>query len=94
MSETTETEKVGRENPRKVREGVVLSASMDKTLVVGVSDRVRHRRYDKTVLRTRKLYAHDPGSGAKVGDLVRIAETRPMSKLKRWRVVEIIEQAR
>lgn len=94
MSETTATGQVGRENPRKVREGIVLSTSMDKTVVVGVSDRVRHRRYDKTVLRTRKLYAHDPGSGAKVGDRIRVQETRPLSKLKRWRVVEIIEQAR
>ncbi len=85
---------VGRENARKVREGLVLSAKMDKTVIVGVSDRVRHRRYDKTVLRTRKLYAHDEGTGAKVGDRVRIQETRPLSKLKRWRIVEILEQAR
>jgi len=94
MSETTSTEPTKRENPRKVREGIVLSTSMDKTVVVGVSDRVRHRRYDKIVLRTRKLYAHDIGSGAKVGDRVRVQETRPLSKLKRWRVVDIIEQAR
>ena len=94
MSDATPTEQTKRENPRKIREGIVLSTSMDKTVVVGVSDRVRHRRYDKTVLRTRKLYAHDVGSGAKVGDRVRVQETRPLSKLKRWRVVEILEQAR
>ena len=93
MSETSNTE-TKRANPRKVREGIVLSTAMDKTVVVGVSDRVRHPRYDKTVLRTRKLYAHDTGSGAKVGDRVRVQETRPLSKLKRWRVVEIVEQAR
>ena len=84
----------GRENARKIREGLVLSAKMDKTVIVGVSDRVRHRRYDKTILRTRKFYAHDEGTGAKVGDRVRIQETRPLSKLKRWRIVEILEQAR
>ena len=94
MSETTSTEETKRENPRKIREGIVLSTSMDKTVVVGVSDRVRHRRYDKTVLRTRKLYAHDTGSGAKVGDRVRVQETRPLSKLKRWRLLEVLERAR
>jgi len=92
--ETASNVEAGRENGRKVREGLVLSAKMDKTVIVGVSDRVRHRRYDKTILRTRKFYAHDEGTGAKVGDRVRIQETRPLSKLKRWRIVEILEQAR
>lgn len=98
MAETTEAGKTDvettRVNARKVREGIVVSTKMDKTVVVAVSDRVRHARYDKTVLRTRKLYAHDIGSGAKVGDRVKVQETRPLSKLKRWRVVEITERAR
>jgi small subunit ribosomal protein S17 len=79
---------------RKVREGVVVSAAMDKTAVVTVSDRVRHRRYDKTVQRNTKLYVHDEENSANAGDLVRIAETRPLSKKKRWRLVEILERAR
>jgi small subunit ribosomal protein S17 len=83
-----------RVNRRKVREGTVTSAKMDKTVVVAVSDRVRHRRYGKTLQRTRKLYAHDEQNDAREGDKVRIAETRPMSHLKRWRVVEVLERAR
>ena len=79
---------------RKVREGLVVSSKMDKTVVVAVTDRVRHRRYGKTMQRTRKLYAHDEANEAKAGDRVRIAETRPMSRLKRWRVVEVLERAR
>jgi small subunit ribosomal protein S17 len=83
-----------RPNRRKVREGTVVSAKMDKTLVVAVTDRVRHRRYGKTLQRTRKLYAHDDSNDAREGDRVRIAETRPLSKLKRWRLVEVLERAR
>ena len=83
-----------RENPRKVREGVVVSTSMDKTAVVESVDRVRHRRYAKTVQRNNKLFAHDENNEANVGDRVRIQETRPLSKKKRWRLVEIIERAR
>ena len=83
-----------RENPRKVREGVVVSNSMDKTAVVEAIDRVRHRRYAKTVQRSRKLFAHDEDNDANVGDRVRIEETRPMSKRKRWRLVEVVERAR
>jgi small subunit ribosomal protein S17 len=79
---------------RKVREGVVVSAKMDKTVVVGVTDFVRHRRYGKTLQRTNKLYAHDEANEAREGDRVRIAETRPLSKQKRWRVVEVLERAR
>jgi small subunit ribosomal protein S17 len=89
--ETTETE---ARAPRKVREGVVVSDRMDKTCVVAVVDRVRHPRYAKFVLRTKKLYAHDEANDAKLGDKVRLMETRPTSKLKRWRVVEILERAR
>lgn len=83
-----------RENPRKVREGIVVSTGMDKTAVVESVDRVRHRRYAKTVQRNAKLFAHDENNDANVGDLVRIQETRPLSKKKRWRLVEIIERAR
>ena len=83
-----------RPNRRKIREGLVTSASMDKTVVVAVIERVRHRRYAKTVQRTRKLHAHAPENDVRVGDRVRVQETRPLSKLKRWRVVEILERAR
>ncbi len=83
-----------RGNSRKVREGLVLSAKMDKTVIVGVTDRVRHRRYGKTMQRTRRFYAHDEANDAREGDRVRIAETRPLSRLKRWRLVEVLERAR
>jgi small subunit ribosomal protein S17 len=83
-----------RANRRKVREGTVVSNSMEKTVVVAVVERVRHPRYAKTVQRTKRLYAHDEASTAGVGDRVRLAETRPLSKLKRWRVVEVLERAR
>ena len=83
-----------RRNPRKVREGLVVSSKMDKTVVVAVTDRVRHRRYGKTLQRTRKLYAHDETNDAHEGDRVRLAETRPLSRTKRWRVVEVLERAR
>ena len=92
MSTDTDTET--RANPRKVREGIVASTSMDKTLVVVATDRVRHRRYNKTVQRDKRLYVHDENNDANVGDLVRVAEIRPMSKTKRWRLVEILERSR
>jgi len=79
---------------RKVREGTVLSTKMDKTVVVAVVDRVQHRRYRKTLARTSRLYAHDEANDAREGDRVRLMETRPLSKQKRWRVVEILERAR
>jgi small subunit ribosomal protein S17 len=79
---------------RKVREGQVVSAGMEKTIVVTVIDRVRHGRYSKTVQRTTRFYAHDELNDAKVGDRVTIMETRPLSKLKRWRLVEVLERAR
>ena len=79
---------------RKVREGVVISNKMDKTAVVAVVDRVRHAKYAKFVNRTKKLYAHDEANDVNVGDRVRVMETRPSSKLKRWRVVEVIERAK
>ncbi len=97
MSDTTNTtDTTGgvRPNARKIREGVVKSTSMDKTIVVRVVDRVRHPRYDKTMQRTGQLYAHDATNDARVGDRVRVQETRPLSKLKRWRLVEILDRAR
>ncbi len=83
-----------RSNPRKVREGLVISSAMDKTAVVAVTDRVRHPRYDKTVQRTTKLFVHDETNDLNVGDRVRVQETRPLSKNKRWRVVDVLERAR
>jgi small subunit ribosomal protein S17 len=79
---------------RKVREGLVASSAMDKTLVVQVTERVRHPRYRKTVQRTKRFYVHDEANAAGVGDRVLVAETRPLSKLKRWRLVEVLERAR
>ena len=84
----------GRPNRRKVREGVVVSDAMQSTVVVAVVERVRHPRYGKTVQRTKKLYVHDQENAAKVGDRVRVVETRPLSKLKRWRLAEVLERAR
>ena len=90
MPETTNE----RHNPRKLREGLVVSTKMDKTVVVAVVDRVRHRRYGKTLQRTRRLYAHDEVNDAREGDRVRVQETRPQSRQKRWRVVEVLERAK
>jgi small subunit ribosomal protein S17 len=83
-----------RGNARKVREGIAVSVKMDKTVVVAVIDRVRHPRYRKTLQRTKRLYAHDPANDVREGDRVRIQETRPLSKQKRWRIVEVLERAR
>jgi small subunit ribosomal protein S17 len=83
-----------RLNRRKVREGIVVSDAMASTIVVAVVDRVRHPKYGKTVQRTKKLYVHDAEDTAKRGDRVRVAETRPFSKLKRWRLTEVVERAR
>lgn len=90
MSEATTEER----NARKVREGVVVSSKMDKTAVIAVVERVRHPKYAKFVLRTKKLYAHDETNDVQVGDRVRVMETRPLSKNKRWRVVEVVERAK
>lgn len=78
---------------RKVREGLVVSDEMVATVVVAVTERVRHPRYGKIVQRTRRLYAHDD-KDARTGDRVRVMETRPLSKTKRWRVTDVIERAR
>lgn len=83
-----------RPNQRKVREGLIVSASMTNTVVVAVIERVRHPRYAKTVQRTKRFYADDPSNELRVGDRVRMQETRPISKLKRWRVIEVLERAK
>jgi len=77
---------------RKIRVGEVLSTNMDKTIVVGVDRKFRHPLYKKVVVRRKKFYAHDEKNETNVGDKVKIAETRPLSKLKHWRLVEIVEK--
>lgn len=94
MSDQATNDTATRENARKVREGIVVSDKMDKTAVVETIDRVRHRRYAKTVQRNKKLHVHDEENTLNVGDRVRVQETRPMSKNKRWRLVEILERAK
>lgn len=94
MADQAATDEGTRANPRKIREGTVVSTSMDKTAVVAVTDRVRHPRYNKTVQRTNKLYVHDESNDLNVGDRVRVQETRPLSKLKRWRLLDVVERAR
>jgi small subunit ribosomal protein S17 len=79
---------------RKIREGLVVSDKMDKTVVVAVEDRVKHALYGKIIRRTTKYKAHDEANACGVGDRVRLMETRPMSATKRWRVVEILEKAK
>ena len=81
-------------NARKVRTGTVVSDKMQKTVVVAIDRRVAHPVYGKMVTRTKRVKAHDEENSAKTGDTVRIMETRPLSKDKRWRVVEIVERAR
>ena len=93
QAQRNESEAVQR-NSRKTRVGMVVSDKMQKTVVVSIERRVQHPVYGKMVRRTKKLKAHDEENQAKTGDTVRIMETRPLSKDKRWRVVEIIERAR
>jgi len=81
-------------NLRKTRVGVVVSDKMDKTIVVAIKDNVKHPLYNKIVKKTYKLKAHDEKNDAKIGDTVRVMETRPLSKDKRWRLVEIMERAK
>jgi small subunit ribosomal protein S17 len=109
MTDTTEATETTTETPetvetaagagperaaRKVREGTVVSNAMDKTAVVAVVDRVRHAKYNKFILRTKKLYAHDETNDVNVGDKVRVMETRPLSKNKRWRITDVLERAK
>lgn len=81
-------------NLRKTRTGKVVSDKMDKTVVVAVQDNVRHPLYNKIVKKTYKLKAHDENNECKIGDTVRVMETRPLSRDKRWRLVEIVERAK
>jgi small subunit ribosomal protein S17 len=90
MSEQVRQERTNR----KVRTGVVVSEKMDKTVLVQIDRKVRHPLYQKTVRRSNKLAAHDESNDAHVGDTVRVMETRPLSKTKRWRVVEVVERAK
>ena len=92
MSETNET--AVERNRRKVREGLVVSDKMDKTVVVAVEDRVKHPLYGKVLRRQSKLKAHDEQNACGIGDRVLLMETRPLSATKRWRVVEILEKAK
>ena len=91
---STEASEQARRHVRKAREGVVVSSKPDKTVVVAVIERVRHPKYNKFVLQTKKLYAHDEANDVNVGDKVRVMETRPLSKLKRWRVTDVLERAK
>lgn len=93
MSEQTAGQKAER-NYRKVREGLVVSDKMDKTVVVSVEDRVKHALYGKVMRRTSKLKAHDEQNECGIGDRVLLMETRPLSATKRWRVVQILEKAK
>lgn len=79
---------------RKIRTGIVVSDARDKTVTVEIVDSVRHKIYQKTMKSTKKLQVHDETNDAHVGDTVKVMETRPLSKTKRWRVVEIVERAR
>jgi small subunit ribosomal protein S17 len=93
MAAQSEVETAER-NRRKVREGLVVSDKMDKTIVVEVEDRVKHPLYGKVLRRTSKLKAHDEQNTAGIGDRVLLMETRPLSATKRWRLVEVIEKAK
>ena len=93
MTESTATNQRPR-GRRKVREGIVVSDKMDKTVVVQIEDRVKHPLYGKVMRRTSKLKAHDEHNACAVGDRVSLMETRPLSATKRWRVVEILEKAK
>jgi small subunit ribosomal protein S17 len=90
MSENTDTTRA----QRKVREGLVVSDKMDKTVIVEVEDRVKHALYGKVLRRTRKLQVHDEQNACGIGDRVSMMETRPLSATKRWRIVEILEKAK
>jgi small subunit ribosomal protein S17 len=88
------SEQTAARNARKVREGLVVSDKMDKTVVVSVEDRVKHAMYGKVMRRTSKYKAHDENNECGIGDRVLLMETRPLSATKRWRVVEILEKAK
>ena len=93
MAEETTTQPEAKRGHRKERVGEVVANKMAKTIVVRVERRFAHARYNKVVTGYKKLYAHDEKGDAKVGDRVRIEETRPLSKIKRWRLVEVVEKS-
>ncbi len=93
-STSEQTAESSARNDRKVREGLVVSDKMDKTVVVSVEDRRKHARYGKVMRQTARLKAHDENNECGVGDRVQIMETRPLSATKRWRVVSILEKAK
>ena len=94
MSEQTEMQTTEERNARATRQGVVESAKMDKTIVVRVTRRVRHPLYERFIKVSTKLHVHDEENTAREGDVVRVMGTRPLSKLKRWRLVEVVERAK
>jgi small subunit ribosomal protein S17 len=94
MAETQQTSAAKARLARKIRTGIVTSDKMDKTVVVTIERRVPHPQYGKMMTLTKSVKAHDEENSAKMGDTVRVMETRPLSKTKRWRVVEIVERAR
>jgi small subunit ribosomal protein S17 len=94
MAEATDAAEAAPRGARKVREGIVVSTAMEKTAVVKVTTRKPHPLYKKTMVRSTRLYAHDENNDVRVGDRVRVTETRPLSKKKRWRLDEILERAK
>jgi small subunit ribosomal protein S17 len=93
MTEATETQTTYERRPRQSKIGVVTSAKMQKTIVVRVTRRVQHAQYKRVVSISKKFYAHDENAEARPGDTVRIVETRPLSKLKRWRLAEVLARS-
>jgi small subunit ribosomal protein S17 len=93
-SHKAEVNNTEERNARKVREGMVVSNKMNQTAVIAIVERVAHHKYSKMVVRTKKLYAHDATNDVNIGDRVRVMEIRPMSKLKRWRIIEVLERAK
>ncbi len=94
MTEQQTEQTAGQRNSRKILEGLVVSDKMDKTVVVRIERRTTHPLYGKTVSMSSRIHAHDENNDAHTGDRVRVAETRPISKTKRWRVVEVVERAK
>jgi small subunit ribosomal protein S17 len=94
VNEVGTTEGTVERGPRKVRVGYVVGDKMNKTIVVAVEDRVKHRLYGKVMRHTTRLKVHDEANSAGVGDRVRVMETRPLSATKRWRLIEILEKAK
>ena len=94
MTDETQVDTQAERNARTVRQGVVESVKMDKTIVVRVTRRVRHPLYERFIKKSTKLHVHDETNDAREGDVVRVMGTRPLSKLKRWRLLEVVERAK